>query len=283
MSITRFLSHFFEPDERIFGRAIKPKGCTENLQAYKFDFTINLLSEKHVQQQLIDFNKQRGMYFVVNAGGHSDVDIFRFNAAFCEIDNLPMDEQHDLYTFSPMPPTIRVETRKSVHAYWPLDECITPAEFLVLQKGLIQYFKSDAGIHNPSRLMRLPFFNHLQISDSGVLEKKRVELHSEAKPRFNFAELHEAYPFEFPKPKQEKFNHFKSNGKLDEARQEVVHRIENSSKFRRVGSFGYTSGICHNGVKSDTALYVNYETGYIACFDGCDYTTIASALGVDFK
>lgn len=280
MRLSEFLESFFHRDETIFGRALKAKGEPANIHAEKFEFTIDNLSDEKLQSYLRELNKNRGMYFVVNAGGNTDAEITRFNAAFCEIDNLPLQDQHDLFDNAPLPPSIRVETRKSVHAYWLLSEIITPAEFYVLQKGLIQFFNSDAGIHNASRLMRLPFFNHLQY-ENGKLEKKQVLINSYSDTRFSFSELANTYPFELPNTKKPTFKPFQDTA--DEARKEIISRIEQTEKFHRFGKFGYTNGVCHNGKVSDTALYVHYETGYVGCFQGCEFNRIAETFGVSFK
>jgi len=111
--------------------------------------------------QLKKENKTRGVYFVVNSGGQSDADITKFNAVFCEVDNLPLADQHKLYNNCPLAPSIRVETKKSVHAYWLLEPGATEAEWRRAQQGLIEYFKSDPAIKNPSRVMRVPGYDHI--------------------------------------------------------------------------------------------------------------------------
>ena len=74
-----------------------------------------------LQERLRRLNVNRGLYFVVNSGGDVDKSITRFNAFFVEIDDRGIDEQHALYDKAPIQPSIRVETKKSVHCYWLID------------------------------------------------------------------------------------------------------------------------------------------------------------------
>lgn len=284
MKLTEFLEPFFNRDELIYGRAIKAKGCPAPISTVEFDFTSEQLqSDRKLQNRLIELNKKRGIYFVVNEGGGSDRLINRINACFCEIDDIPLIEQHDLYDNAPFPPSIRVETRKSVHAYWLLNEPILANEFVILQKGLIKFFNSDKGICNPARLMRLPFFKHVAWDNEFIYQPVVIHTFDDG-VRFSFAELNGVFPFEYPpRPTVQKFDKFNSNGRFDAAMEELRSRIQGTVNYHRHGTFGYTNGVCHHGQESDTALYVNFNTGFVECFAGCTLPEIASAFGVDFK
>ncbi|OXS26519.1 MAG: hypothetical protein BI182_02075 [Acetobacterium sp. MES1] len=148
--------------------------------------------------------EQRGIFFVVNPGGHRDVEITGVAAQFVEADDLPLDRQWDNLMAFPLAPSIVVRTRKSLHGYWLLteevgdkptdiinmdkysdvfgEECekiatdirknaksvaidhtadpASLARFTPLQKQLAAHFGGDPVIANPSRVMRLPGFNH---------------------------------------------------------------------------------------------------------------------------
>ncbi len=162
LSITEFLMPFF-PDESeplyLFGYS--PKETPENLKGKPNRIETcraELKTDAALQKRLRGINKTQGVYFVVNAGGTLKPEINRINAVFCEIDDLPIIEQHDVFDNAPYPPSIRVETRKSVHAYWLLEHDISIDDFIFIQRGLIEYFKSDKAIKNQNRVMRLPFF-----------------------------------------------------------------------------------------------------------------------------
>ncbi|MBC3802973.1 hypothetical protein GH808_00760 [Acetobacterium fimetarium] len=152
----------------------------------------------------VNQNEQRGVFFVVNRGGHRDEAITRVTAHFVEADDLSLGEQYaNLMAFA-LPPSIIVQTRKSLHGYWlikpdgaepevdrgplpaaapvPEDERGTLrvsaqrmtsrnvplssegnghlAAFRSVQKKLAAHFGGDPVIANPSRVMRLPGFNH---------------------------------------------------------------------------------------------------------------------------
>jgi putative DNA primase/helicase len=107
--ISDFLSAFFPgADDLIHLRAFKAKGALqgeENKPALIETSRRDLISDKKTQDYLIELNKTRGIYFVVNSGGHSDKDITRFNAFFCECDDLPLVDQHALFDNAPIQPS----------------------------------------------------------------------------------------------------------------------------------------------------------------------------------
>ncbi len=103
--------------------------------------------------------QNRGIFFVVNYGGHEDSDITRINAQFVECDTLSLDEQLKQIEAFPLPPSIIVKTRKSLHTYW-LVKNADVLRFRAIQKGLIQRFDGDKACVNESRVLRLPGFEH---------------------------------------------------------------------------------------------------------------------------
>lgn len=62
--------------------------------------------------------KNRGVFFVVNSGGHNDRDIKRINAQFVEMDDKTFAEQQKLIDEFPLPPSMIIKTKKSLHTYW---------------------------------------------------------------------------------------------------------------------------------------------------------------------
>ncbi|WP_296560140.1 DNA primase family protein [uncultured Acetobacterium sp.] len=137
-----------------------------------------LVAELHRVNQ----EQQRGVFFVVNQGGHRDAEISRVTAHFVEADNLPLAQQWDTLMAFPLPPSIVVQTRKSLHGYWLMAASDAPgpampappphtnspdtaadpnlAGFRTLQKQLAVHFAGDPVIANRSRVMRLPGFYH---------------------------------------------------------------------------------------------------------------------------
>lgn len=74
--------------------------------------------------------EQRGIFFVVNPGGHKDAEITAVAAQFVEADDLPLAEQWDNLMAFPLPPSIIVRTRKSLHGYWLLAGADEPGRLI---------------------------------------------------------------------------------------------------------------------------------------------------------
>jgi hypothetical protein len=196
--LSDWLAAFFSnPGERVCLRAIKAKGLPdspENRPAMLSVSIPELATDKQLQDSLRKLNTTHGIYFVPNAGGNTDAEIYRFNAVFCENDSLPIAEQHTRLDAAPLRTSTRVETRKSVHAYYFLNGDCSEDQWRDLQGRLIAYFDGDRSIRNPARLMRLPFFQHLSLNGDGSLHRKRVELvQFEPSLRYTVAELMAAF------------------------------------------------------------------------------------------
>lgn len=200
MNLNEFLCAFFpNENEQIYFRAFKPKDApeTESNRPQNYCSNRKSLAQPKGELELRKFNHLRGIYFAPNAGGNSDAEIKRFNAVFVERDDLPIEEQHQILTDCPIATSIRVETKKSVHAYWLLQENCTTDEWREMQKRLIAYFDGDKSIKNPSRVMRLPFYMHLTYDEqaTGKYESKMVELvRFNPERRYSIAELRNVFP-----------------------------------------------------------------------------------------
>lgn len=233
-----------------------------------------------LQRDLMEWNGEMGLYFTVNSGGTKKDEISRINAVFCEIDDRPIEDQHDAYDLAWYPPSIRVVTRKSVHAYWLLEHPISPAEFEEVQQGLIATFKADKALTNTNRVMRLPFFNHVAW-ENGRFEHTPVTWHTfRPDRRFSLAELREAYC-----PKKEPVPVPKFETSIETEWDSVFAEMQ--SRFSTLpgyhvehgGKQAAARGICHNG-ETNRTLVMSLETGKIFCRNGCDWDTIRQAFGV---
>ncbi len=157
-----------DENETINLRTIGAKG-TSAIAAKTYATTVNnLAKEEFPNNNFRNENQQSGIYFVVNSGGNSDADITRYNAFFVENDNLTIDEQHKALDNAPIQPSIRIETKKSVHSYWLTNGDCSESEWRDIQARLITNFDGDKSIKNPSRTMRLPFFNHVSYDKKAV-------------------------------------------------------------------------------------------------------------------
>jgi hypothetical protein len=291
-TLSSFLTTFF-PDERepIRLRAFAPKKAANKdsrFTAQKVEVTRHaLVTDTTLQAKLKELNNTRGLYFVVNAGGDEDKDITRFNAWFAEDDTRSIAEQHQILNDAPLPPSIRVVTRKSVHAYWLKKDDCTEAEWRDMQARLIAHFGGDEKIKNPSRVMRLPFFNHVHYEkETGALSYKRVELVEFTPERkYTFAEMQAAFaPVSVPEPSQEAPTNATAQSaselaSWDELHAETARRIRLSPKARtdRKG-WTHAPGICH-GSADGKALYISPDGAY-GCLKRCETATIRAVHGL---
>jgi|GEM_PF-2284712 len=155
--LEEFLRPFFAPDETVCLRVFddrKPsafKGAKLECEAGKIGSMMETLKKHNTQN--------RGIYFVINHGGHEDADISRVNAQFVECDSKTLEEQTATLEAFALPPSLVVRTQKSLHCYW-LTRDARVDNFRRVQKALIAQFDGDPACVNESRVFRLPGFNH---------------------------------------------------------------------------------------------------------------------------
>lgn len=114
-----------------------------------------------IEETLKKHNEQnRGIFFVVNYGGHDDAAITRINAQFFEMDNGTFEEQQAKVDAFPLPPSMIIRTRKSLHVYYFVDSTAKVARFRIIQQQMVKHFHGDPMCVNESCVMRLPGFNH---------------------------------------------------------------------------------------------------------------------------
>ena len=107
-----------------------------------------------MEQTLKDHNEQgHGIFFVVNSGGQSDVEITRINAQFVESDTLSFEDMQARIDGFPLPPSMIIKTRKSLHTYWFVKDAEV-SRFRPIQKALVNYFDGDSNCVNESRVLR---------------------------------------------------------------------------------------------------------------------------------
>lgn len=155
-NIKRFLQVFSREGEinlRIFsdrkGTSFKGKNISFNIK--DFHSKIELLKSHN--------RAKRGIFFVVNPGGHSDKSINGINAQFFECDDLTIEEQLENIKKFPLEPSIIVQTRKSLHVYFLIEQGKVE-NFRRIQEKLVEVFKGDRNCINESRVMRIPGFYH---------------------------------------------------------------------------------------------------------------------------
>jgi len=155
--LEEFLRPFFDAGETVCLRIFDDrktgsfKGAKLECEAGKIASMLDTL-KKHNKQN-------RGVYFVVNYGGHEDADIARINAQFVECDELSIEEQTAQIDAFPIEPSLIVKTKKSLHVYWLMKNAKVE-DFRRVQKRLIAKFHGDPACVNESRVLRLPGFYH---------------------------------------------------------------------------------------------------------------------------
>lgn len=291
ISLDEFLSTFFsDENEEIRLRAFKPKGAPDNKdnRATKLGVTrAGLLNDNDLRQRLTNLNKTRGIYFSPNAGGDTDSAIKRFSSFFVEMDDRTIEEQHATLDLAPIEPSIRVETRKSVHAYWLLKGACTSDEWRDIQQRLIEYLGSDPTIKNFSRCMRLPGFNHIQYSkENSQLSYKLVRVvRVDPSQRFTVEEMRNAFPNVKCKNNFQPASSAMSNGFLtwNDLNAELRRRIM-AHPTARINKDGWChcKGICHNG-QGDTAIMFNPATGAVKCMNNCEHGRVLVAFGLPVR
>ena len=151
------INAIFHPDDTVCLRIFDDRkegiftGAKMSVEAGKF-FAVESTLKEHNQ-------KNHGIFFVVNSGGQTDDSITRINAQFVEMDDKTFEEQQALIDAFPLPPSMVIRTRKSLHTYWFVKEAKVSL-FRPIQKALVQHFGGDPACVNESRVMRLPGFYH---------------------------------------------------------------------------------------------------------------------------
>ena len=111
--LEEFLRPFFGPSDRICLRVFDDRK-TGTFKGAKLETTLPGIPD--LMDTLKKHNeKNRGIYFVVNFGGHEDAEITRINAQFMECDELSLDEQLKQIEAFALEPSFIIKTRKSLH------------------------------------------------------------------------------------------------------------------------------------------------------------------------
>lgn len=131
----------------------------------------------------------RGVYVVVNGagGGHTDKEIDRCCAIFCEWDDIPLAEQFEKWSYLGfVEPTFTVYSGdKSMQPYWVFDEPIAPEQWRELQTLLIEVMGADRSNKNPSRVFRLAGGWHVKPDRPPV----KTEIVGESGIRYSYSDL----------------------------------------------------------------------------------------------
>ncbi len=190
------INSLFNPIDTVNLRIFEDKksgvfsGAKLSVEAGKFMSKEDTLKNHNAQD--------RGIFYVVNFGGHDDESITRINAQFVEMDDFSFEEQQKLIDAFPLPPSMVIKTRKSLHTYWFMKDAKVE-RFRSIQKQLVKHFHGDPMCVNESRVMRLPGFNHCK-QDPVMVEC--ISFHPERK--YTQDQLSEVLPEVDTEPVEEK-------------------------------------------------------------------------------
>jgi hypothetical protein len=291
--ITEFLSAFFpDENESICLRSFKPKGAPKEFAVARNLNTTRreLLDNERSRKFLLGLNDTSGIYFIVNFGGHSDEEITRYNAFFVENDNLTIAEQGAALDAAPIKPSVRVETSKSIHAYWLAEGDCTESEWREIQARLIAYFDGDRQNKNPSRCMRLPGFDHLTYNGDGEpLTRKKVEVREfHPERRYTVAEMLTAFPAPEPEQKPSKVmqpmpvcSPGSEYSTWEELNGELKRRVMQEGRKNSTGNYEMRCP-AHHG-QGETSLFYNPESGAVKCMADCSHEQLLRAFGLPEK
>lgn len=110
-----------------------------------------------VADQLRHLNDQRaGVFVVINEGGQTDAEITRIRAVFADTDGAPLEPLLDAL----QPHIVVCSSPGNYHVYWLVDDQFPVPEFTPIQLAIAEKYGTDRKVSNPSRVMRLPGFNH---------------------------------------------------------------------------------------------------------------------------
>lgn len=159
MDIKKFLSAFYQETDDVCIRVFSDRKA-EDPEFKGQKYTEKLSDIQNILPMLKQHNeKHRGIFFVVNSGGHTDEEITRVNAQFVEMDTGSFEEQQEKINSFKFEPSIIVKTRKSLHCYWLIKDGDIHG-FRKIQLQLVKQFEGDSMCQNESRCMRIPGFYH---------------------------------------------------------------------------------------------------------------------------
>ena len=157
ISPAEFLSAFFQPHETVCLRVLPDKKgsafSSQNLDSKQghLEKILPILQEHNTQK--------RGIFFVVNFGGHDGKNITRVNAQFVDIDHGTLEEQLERVKRFQIEPSLIVKTKRGFHCYW-LMKSANVEHFSHIQKRLVKQFDGDPQCVDLPRVLRVPGFYH---------------------------------------------------------------------------------------------------------------------------
>jgi hypothetical protein len=178
--IARYVACVFEPADIVEVRRL-PSGHSSWHEASELPEAVMSLfnDNQHKEHIYIGANPRR------LRGGTRSKDVICVRCLFVDFDGITAGEARDRWHNAGLPtPTITIASGHGVHAYWRLSEPVHDMDLWSnLQKRLIALLGSDAAIHDPARIMRLPgFTNHKEpVAKCWIIDDDQTRIYD-----FNF-------------------------------------------------------------------------------------------------
>lgn len=174
--IIRFVKCVFEPMDMVEVRRL-PSGRSSWHKAGKLAEAVeSLVQDNQLGQHIyMGANPRRAR------GGTKSKDVACARCLFVDFDKIGIDVVKERWCNAGLPtPTITIASGHGIHAYWRLSEPVFDMDlWSTLQKRLIVLLNSDAAIHDPARLMRLPgFINHKRpVAACQIIDEEQTRIY----------------------------------------------------------------------------------------------------------
>lgn len=147
-----------QPGEEIHFRLINDRDKTRPVLTFRS--TLDRLPEVWPEIDRLNREEHYGVFVVVNrlpaGNAEKDQDVQGISSWVYEVDDLPKEEQWKLIEQMPVPPSLVVETKKSLHVYFLAAPGAKTENYKRIQEKQIRINHADKTIKNLSRVMRVP-------------------------------------------------------------------------------------------------------------------------------
>jgi len=189
-------------------------------------------------------NNGFGVFITINPTdglGRTVDNIISYDWAFADVDG------KDIPTDFPLLPGF-VSQRDSTHGhvYWPVEGCLTAAQYSRMQKRIAMYLDSDQQVTDVARVARVPGFYHLKDRTNPV--KYSVSVNNQLDFNYTIDEIEQAFVLS-PSDEAKLENWSQTRNKIDSGtganddpvyRQQFVHFLKNLAPVAVEGSGSFT-------------------------------------------
>lgn len=236
----------FRPGEVPFIRAFPAKGDPRANDIK--NSRSNNRSRRFDAKEIERWNREGlGLYLTINAGGSKKADIEECRAIFYEHDDMPKEEQIDLWKSLGLPePTFQIDTGgRSIHSYWVFVKRIATGDWSYqvdkkwygLQADLIAHAGADTALVDLPRVMRLAGCWHVTYdvdTHESYATGQTVIIHASGK-RYEYEELRAIIPERVP-PEPAVSKPVDRNDKATPKRTDSGNDSGNCLDFRKVSN-----------------------------------------------